>query len=551
MAKKKGTQHVLKKSSYKNKPAVTKGDTKRVNTTDLQVNLTTNFTTSTGDRLSKLGMRLFGIPYQFPEAVDPRLNELSNTVGKKFTENIILEAPVCTIIPGKPKYLPGDSTEKKRNVSTALLEGAKGDFSSLTQLIEDNSLDQMRLYDFERDYTEYMSFVNILCRVGAAFLDINDTIYVGSTPYTFQQYDWRNYRWNSDAESNMIQRTNTVLTNMRGMKTTGTGANQYKSGWTNVNSPSSNSINFETGEKDEETSITDLLTNYNYVQFYVDPDVGSGDDVSNATSESQMKSMLDSGSAMMKEIAFMANSGGMDLTTFNSFAESSTSALSSFVDETLGSSSSPVGAAGNAISRLINLGGDVLKGSNLIIPDIYQSSSYTSRKSITVHLRTPYGTKLGYYLDIFVPMMHLLALALPKQESSNSYGSPFLIKAYVEGMFTCNLGIVESISIQKVSDSFSIDGLPSEVDVTLNIADLYSDLTMSPQTSPIQFINNTSLIEFLATNCGMSLTKPNYEEKYSMIVDTIKSAFTDIPTTVKSKVQENIYNLISNFTSLY
>ena len=65
------------------------------------------------NQLSRLTMNLFGIPYQFPAAVDPRVSNISSTIGKKYTENIMLEAPICTIIPGEPTYLPGKSTTKK------------------------------------------------------------------------------------------------------------------------------------------------------------------------------------------------------------------------------------------------------------------------------------------------------------------------------------------------------------------------------------------------------------------------------------------------------
>ena len=148
-------------------------------------------------------------------------------------------------------------------------------------------------------------------------------------------------------------------------------------------------------------------------------------------------------------------------------------------------------------------------------------------------------------------MMHLLALAMPKQESANSFSSPFLVKAYVDGIFTCNLGIVDSITIQKVSDSWSVAGLPSEVDVTLNITDLYCDLMMSPSSSPMQFVNNTSMIEYIATNCGVDITAPNIKAKWNNIIKSTVSSFTDIPNTVKSSVEESIYRAISNVTSLY
>ena len=40
--------------------------------------------------MTNLSMNLFGIPYQFPEAVDPRYKILSESIGKKFCENIML-----------------------------------------------------------------------------------------------------------------------------------------------------------------------------------------------------------------------------------------------------------------------------------------------------------------------------------------------------------------------------------------------------------------------------------------------------------------------------
>jgi hypothetical protein len=204
-----------------------------------------------------------------------------------------------------------------------------------------------------------------------------------------------------------------------------------------------------------------------------------------------------------------------------------------------------------ALSRIINLGSETLRGHNLIIPDIYQNSTYQKSYTITVHLKAPYGTKFGYYIDIFVPMMHLLALTAPRQETANSFSSPFLVKVYVPSVFTCNLGIVDSISINKVSDAWSVDGFPTEVDVTLNITDLYSDLMMTPSSNPMQFVNNSSMIEYLATNCGLDLTVPNFKKKFENIVNSTIASFSDVPTNVKSSVEEQIYRLIGSVTSLY
>lgn len=502
------------------------------------------------NQLSKLTMNLFGIPYQFPAAVDPRVSDISSIIGKKYTENIMLEAPVCTIIPGEPTYLPGKSKSKKITSASALIEANSGNFSALNQYLSDNDASKMRLYDFKNNYTEYMKYVNVLCRTGAVFLDLNDTITVGSTKYSFQRFDWKNYRWNTTANQSLTKRVTTVVTNIKkkkGKKTVITKKTTKKTTYVSENTKNSSSKNFKmdtgTGKEGE---LNQVLTNYNYVQFYIDADVSNDDELSNSTSESSLKSIMDTGSNMMKEVAFWANSGGVDTKTLQTFTSETQAALQSGVSSLLGNNTLT-----GVVSRVINLGGDVLKGNNLIIPNVYQSSSYNKSYSITVHLKSPYGTKLGYYLDIYVPMMHLLALAMPKQESANSFSSPFLIKAYVEGVFSCNLGMVSSIRIAKVAESMTVDGLPTEVDVTLGIDDLYSDLTMTPSSAPRNFVNNSSLIEYLATSCGMSITSPNFKKKYTNIINTVVASFTDIPGSIKSSVEEEVYKLISSFTSLY
>ena len=146
--------------------------------------------------------------------------------------------------------------------------------------------------------------------------------------------------------------------------------------------------------------------------------------------------------------------------------------------------------------------------------------------------------------------MHILALGIPKQTTANTYGAPFLIKCYQEGAFACNMGIVTSISVNKSSSAWSADGLPTEVDVNIQVADLYSDLSMSPQSSPLLFINNTSLIEYLAINCGLSLVTPNLSKKYNTIINTVKNSFHDVPDNISSEVGEAIDNFTLNFMGL-
>ena len=509
--------------------------------------------------LVKRNMRLFGLPYQFLPEVDPRIPTVSNIVGRKFAENIILDAPVVSIIPGKPKYLPG-SRDKYSNAQT-LLSMANDNFEVLKGKLQewgkDNASDfeVLRIYDFERAYTEYTQYVNILCRTCATFLELDEEI----DGVKCQRYDYSKYKWNTGSllgdsiiekivNSNNPNRTkfqNNVTTNgSNGSVSVNTSDTMISS-----NDKSSEFL-YETTTSDDDSSMTmeELLSNYNYVQFFVDSDVSANESMSNATTESKIKSAISGIGDTAKEVAFLMNSGGIDASKLtDSLAEGADSIIQNLSGLVGGES----GSLNGILERIGSLATHVAKGDNMVMPDIYQNSSYDKSYSFTVHLKTPYGTKFGYFMDICVPLMHLIALTLPKQSTANTYGSPFLVRAFCEGLFTCNMGIIQSMSITKgVNGAFSVDGLPTEIDVTVQLMDLYSDLSMSPQNNPLLFINNSSLIEYLSTTCGLSLVNPNFAAKLETIVNSVSNMFADIPDTIMGTITEALDGMILDFLGL-
>lgn len=477
------------------------------------------------DALVKKNMRLFGIPYQFTSAVDPRLDEVSSTIGNNFMKNIILDAPIVTIVPGKPRYLPGSSN---KNLTTHnIVEAMGGDGSALLQSISGGDDKNFRYYDFQSSYIEYMKYVNILCRTTANFLGLSGSDFsIDGT--SLQSYDWKNYR-------------------MSGSAYTSVAGNIVSSIWNSIRS-TSGIFGFAEGEGEFDESQYEqdsVFQNYNFVQFYVDPSVGSSDTMSNETSESKIKGLIDSASDTMKELSFITSAMGADMTGLQEFVGDSTDAVGNYLGNL-----EITGPIGNALNNVLSLAGNVIKGENIIIPDIYQSSSYSKSYELTVHLRTPYKNRYGYFMDVVAPLMHLLALALPRQATANSYISPFLVKVYVPGLFNCNLGMVKSISVSKNNESFSVDGYPCDIDVSLEIQDLYSDLSMTPSSSPNLFVNNTSLIEYLANTCGLSLISPNLTKKFQLITNSLISSITDIPGTVVGGVTESIDRVTAGFLSL-
>ena len=535
-------------------------------------------------------MRIFGLPYQFTDKVDPRFEDISTTVGRKYLKNILFASPIVTIIPGLPSYLPG--SRDKQSTSSFLMSMGSDNFtpvlnSGINEALGLEDGETFRYYDFKPAYTEYMTYVNILCRTLATFLDLRQTI--DGVP--LQEYDWRAYNRSgmyssvltngaeqigSTVKSTInkvkdkaytwyqetIKGSSTVSTDsngnvekdengrpvMKNVDTTDVSTTTNKNGETVTTTTTKQVFNdydmvYQTTTEDpEEESLNDIFQTKNYVQFYIDPEAsGSNDSFSNETAPSQLKSVFEKGQNMFKEIAFMTNSGGLAdgdaAKTIGSWADDMTDSLANAF-------------SGNSltdfVSRFITVGKSVIKGANVIMPDIYQTSSHPTQYSLTVRLKNIYGTKFGFYMNIGVPLMHLLALAIPKQATANTYGSPFLIKASIEGNWATNLAIVNDLSINKTvnAEGWTADGLPNEVDVTMTVTDLYSDLSMSSQTNPGLFINNTSLLEFLANTCGLSLVNPSLQKKGEMVLSTFKNAITDVPANIYSMTAQELDALI-------
>ena len=537
----------------------------------------------------KLGMRVFGLPYQFPETVDPRFSDVTSTIGRSYLNNIRLQAPILTIIPGNPYYLPGEDKGVRVSMGQSIIDNADTNtFKWLKKNTVDNkdlkAGDTVRYYDFAPAYQDYIQYVNIMLRTIAGFLELKDTL----DGVSFQQYNWSYYKDNETgsrnltdekSKSNMQNDAKKVFTNnyrytpkKKKVKYTENGKTKTKTEYEAVENKdklgeyqvlyqTTNAVKSSTKKSKKygilqgtfktvadkaasvATSLYATISNMQYVRFCVDPTSGFTENYNNETGTSMLKGAFDNGSDVLKEVSFIINSGGAgeNADGFKELIDSATDSLSNALN---GNNVTSI------LSRLLNLTGNVIKGSNVIMPDIYKSSSRPTSYQFTVHLKAPYGNKLGIYMDNLVPLMHLVCLAIPKQSTANTYDSPFLVKAFMDGVCNINLGMITDLQVNKTvsEQSWTVDGMPNEIDVTFTITDLYSDLTMSPQENPILFLNNTSLIEYLANTCGMSLVTPKISSKIGMAINTIKNRLTDVPQNITNVFQEQVSYAIRQIT---
>ena len=327
---------------------------------------------SSSTNVDNINHRLLGIPYQFLPSADIRINQ-NQDIGRLFCQNIFAEAPIVTIQPGAPDFLP-DYSKHEKEIFGKLFEGSNdGDSnadSALKDLVNEDN-EESRYFGFKSDYSTYIKYVNLLCRVTAIMLGIGDKTPPGiDTPY--KSFDWGNYKYFNNY-------------------TVGTG---------------DDSNLFD----DVGTEVESIITgSHQYLSLYVDPSTSFSESTSNETAKSALEGKFDEMESKIKEYSFFANTLAL-----GDFKNTMDGIVTNLMD-----AFSSLGSENGILNSLLGQGKQqIVYGSNLIFPEIWQDSSYNKSYTISTTFTSPYGDKESIYINCLVPMMHLLALALPKQTTA-------------------------------------------------------------------------------------------------------------------------------------
>lgn len=443
--------------------------------------------------------RLIGAPHQFLAHNDNRFG--NSKMGRMYAEKIIMEAPVIYIQPGVSEFLPGENSDEKNGFARALASYHGGDAEDLKTKLNSMEDDVIQYFGLKEAYSEYMSHVNMLCRVLATFLGI-DNVRVPWTKGngTFATYDWRAYRMKS----------------------------QY--GDLKMTSPGKG---FNILGEFLDKIAGSIMTDHEYIQFYITPDSSYSQSFSNQTTSSVLENLTDQLSGVAKELQTIMSMSGSDI---GDLATSATSSLTDYIAQN--GSNGPIMTV---IKRLTGAANQVIKGGNFVLPEIWSNSGTDGNVSFKVHLVTPYGNKLAWYINVGVPLMFLLCLTLPLQQTANVIASPYLFKCFSPGWFTSSMCMVDSMSLEKGSDGiWNKAGLPNDVTVNISVKDLYSSLSLPKSDSIGQFMANTGMLEFLMTTAGVNLSHQKINTKWKVWKMLFENKMLSI-------VQDNAYDLSMAF----
>ena len=183
------------------------------------------------------------------------------------------------------------------------------------------------------------------------------------------------------------------------------------------------------------------------------------------------------------------------------------------------------GMGTNAVNKNITVSmgalGAVAAGrGRMVLPNVWSNSNFSRSYTLTFKFYSPYGDKFSIFENCYVPMICMLAMSTPRQIGKISFMSPFIIRAYAPGLFACNFGIVESMTITKGDDKNerTIDGLSKVITVSLNIKDLIPEFTMTMGRGILGTLHseNVQLLDWMWILGGQSL---EFKERFGGKID--------------------------------
>ena len=488
---------------------------------------------------------VWGMPYQFLPSTDCRLgfesidsdDNLSTNVnyaGYEFADKIISRMPLLYLIPGNVAFLASVSENEHKSLMTNVMEFFKTDDSSALEKLTEGYAG--KLYTIEPAYAEYFKYVNPMCRAGALFLGIGNEELDGVS--------LENYHWGlNEGQSYEFYVEETDEEEEEEEKPEETEEEKEEEEEPYVST-------FKLTDQLE--SIQKIIYATNAIPFYINSDVSFTDSFGNETTESTLASTINGLSDKAREIQFLMGTASAAVgSSFDKVDGTLTN-----IKESIESIVNRISSGNNIFATITRSMKTIISGGRLLFPNIWSNSSFSKSYNISIKLTTPSFDKKSWYLNIYVPLCHLMALCLPRSEYTNSYTTPFLVRGFYKGMFNIDMGIITEMSFQKGKDGgWTKDGLPTVVEVSFTIQDLYSALSMTSEGNMYKGITlqNISELDYIANLCGVNINEPDTWRMIDFwITFNIKNKILDFVPDLKMDLQNAITNKIEKlYTNLW
>ena len=124
------------------------------------------------------------------------------------------------------------------------------------------------------------------------------------------------------------------------------------------------------------------------------------------------------------------------------------------------------------------------------------------------------------------------------------------------------MGMVTSMSVTKGAECcWNDDGLPTQIDISLTIKDLYSHMYMSSMWNSRNIlgswstlkgvINNTSYLDFLANMAGLNIAQMEVGRRITMLYYLTQSMTAEAGSTLFNKFDQGVTRLIGKMYTIF
>lgn len=455
------------------------------------------------EKVLKKSIRAFGSPPRYIKDVDPYYDTKGFLgTGRAMGLTWYSDPAILSICPGKVDYLPG-FTKKKKNEFFNMVKGAMSkDVLALATRDRDRDLNG-QLYAFKSAYTNYMNVVNMLARTASIFLGIGDeTDIIPGTKLKLKDFDYGWYTTPSKAKSKGLSGV------------------------------------FE----ETKHALNTVVTDDSYIHFFVNH---SGAQVSESFSTEAGKSYI--------EEQLVGSGTGLDSLARNiqflfggAIGGTAKKDLEAILKEARDSN--------ELLGGFATISSNYLKGGRLVFPQMITGMGYDKSVSVELNFTSVYGDKRSIFKYVILPCLHLLALAVPKQLSSNMYTYPYLVRCYQRGVVNIDLGYIRNLEFSRGgSDNacWTVDGLPTEITARFSIVPLYSNMMVTSSKNPFLAMQNTALLEYLGTMTGLDLKENVLNRKVEVAKSLLKNRVHDIPTNwARGFTDTKLINGVRDFFTL-
>lgn len=285
--------------------------------------------------------------------------------------------------------------------------------------------------------------------------------------------------------------------------------------------------------KDVELQNERRLSSRGYT-FYMDASTSVSEDLSNSYGESQLSSEQASKAQEIRDLHYQSDVKG---------ALGKIEMIGSFAKNLITNTQQTISDAVSKLKQLTVVSSSALiHGALISLPEVWNSSSFSRNYRISFKFNTPYGDIFSVLVNVYLPMLILMAMGMPRRVGPSEYIAPFVVKVDAPGHFTLDLAAIESITVQRggSESSWTVHSLPTSVEVQLSIKDLMPQLIGVDSIRGV-FANRT-LAYFLSNLSGCAVDDLNIVRTMRMMTlsATSNAMFYLNPKRIVSKIEGSV-----------